>query len=304
MTITELTTPKLKNPLPITQHHLRIFEELYTYLRLDFPTLQHLLADVPWQERTLRLRLYELQKANCVHVFYGGFGKPPVFALLDRGLAILLTERNEPIRRTTAPAHDDAERIRKHDVGLSKYIVARNAWGASQGSSALLSHQDIFNQSHHEKVKREHRWPVSYHYSGQFHHHYIKPDYVGHFPTPSRPERFAVTEFDASTETKRPKRYSGRKYCPHSKLVAYVATIEHQALDKFCGIRDFEVEFVCISDQRRDGLIDLALQEVHDPKTAKRIVFATQPPCPTEAPDAFAFMQWFDATGQPVERGR
>jgi len=123
---------------------------------------------------------------------------------------------------------------------------------------------------------------VSYYYAGKFHHHHIKPDYLGHFPDQRiGRSRFSVTEFDTSSEPRQMKRFTTARATPLLKLVAYAATIENGLLDKYFGIRDCTVEFVFCSSQRRDNVLDLALETLHDTDIAKRFVFGAAPPCPT-----------------------
>lgn len=255
MTICELTSPTLREPIVITEHHLAIFDALYRYGRLDFPTLRLAAPNLPWTDGTLRLKLYELDRANCIHVFYGNLA-PPIFAILDRGLAIYLDETNRPAQRTTQPRHQDAERIRKHDAGLSAYLVRQEAAVAAAGGFSVCA-RDIWRQAGDAKVQNEHRWPVSFAYAGRFHHTHVKPDDIRFHNDASGGVTYKVTEFDASSETKNPRTFRLRPANLHAKLIAYQATLENRLIERYLGITDPQIDFVFLTEQRRRNAEEL-----------------------------------------------
>lgn len=296
-----LFTPKTK-PISITPSHIQVFAVLYKYGRLDFPTLAHLLQNSPWKPSTLRVYLRQLQTEHYIHTFYGQRDSQPIFALLDRGLACYLETQNEPARRTTQPRHSDAERIRTHEVGLSKYLVAREQAIQSHTGVVSICHRDIFNQSLDKLVRQSHRLPVSFQYKGKSYRSNVVPDYVAGISVSGEPVRFRVTEFDASTETLAPTRFKTSPANILGKLVAYSAMVEQDVFNKYLGLDKVEIEFVFLSQRRRDNVVALALATIPNPNLASQFYFAVQPPCPIEHDDAYKQMQWIDGRGKLVER--
>lgn len=307
MTPIVITTDSINRDLIISEKEIEIFEQLFILGKADLPLLHFLLrlkfGDGAGTIRSLKERLRTLdQVAHCIHTFHGGSGGPPIYALLDRGLAIRQKHNQEEVRRTTQPGHRDAERIRGHEIGLAEYLVTRQLWSAQEPHRAVVSHRDIFGQVIDPRIYQRHQWPVYVTYEGKTAKTHVKPDYVALVIGIEQRERADVTEYDEGTETKLPSRFNPKVQSILGKHLSHIATMEDRLLEEYLGTRRHNVEFVFRTRQRRDSVIELA-KDVVPAHLTQRFFYAVKPERPSQADDdGYATMEWFDARGQQVTR--
>ncbi len=307
MQLTKIYSQVLKSHVDIGDRDYKIFGLLYTYPYLDFEQLC-LLLEVSFDlkpRRSFRNRLTTLTAARCIHTYFGAIKTQPIFSLLDRGLALHLKRRDDPPRRTTQPSHTDAERLRKHEIGLAEYLMARNFWIIEHPTAFLLSHRQLFAQSLDRSVQQRHQWPVSFRYGTELHRYHVKPDYAAGVGFADRPTgrnvRYSVTEYDTGSETRRPAALSEAQSALR-KLLTHQATIKSAVLADTLGIEHHTAEFVFRTPQRRDSFVSLA-GDVLDRGTADRFLFAVKPERPTRrCGDYFRAMEWYNWKGKRVKR--
>lgn len=294
----------------VTDRDLRIFEYLYTYLKLDFDQLSYLEKVSPANRKRLRQRLLTLSRAGCIHTFTGSLGKPPIFALLDKGIDIYLRSKIQDEdssdfkpRRITRPRHKDAEKIRRHEIGISELAMIQAHAAAADPTGFFVCHRDIFQTASESAIRSLHKWPVPVEWQDEMNAFWLAPDFLAGTGFSNRPEgknvRFFSYEIDCSSETQKPNTPLARGQSILRKLLTYEVTIEQDLLKEFLGIDYLTPLFVFETEKRRDNAVELAQEVLSSRRVKGQILFGLRPERPTASsvPD-FAALPWINGHGK------
>ena len=304
---------RLGRTVTLTPRDLAVLDHLDCFHRLDFEQLSLLLDIAPTNRRRFRRRLHTLGEARFIHVFYGGLGRPPIFALLDRGMeyhqraqAAAVGEALPPDwepSRITRPRHQEAELIRRHDIGVSNLGMIQERWTRQHPTRFFLRHRELFRLGTTAAIRSSLSWPTTVSWQGQTLTFNVKPDLftgIGFHDRPhGRNVRYFAAEIDCGTETRRPTRLDARGQSLFRKLLAYQATIDHDLLTGYLGIDHFTVLFVLETERRRESILALADEVLESQAAQERMLFGLRPPCPTNGDHAdFSALPWFDGRGK------
>lgn len=306
---------KLGRDFVITDRDLRIFDYLYRFLRLDLNQLLFLEKVKPSNQRRFRDRLLVLSRAGCIHTFSGEFGNPPIFALLDKGINIYLKaqivreggelDQFKP-RRITRPRHTNAEKIRRHDIGIADLALIQAQSAGNSSTGFFVCHRDIFETASDNIARSRHEWPVAVNWQGREGSFRLKPDYLAGTGFSDRPEsqnvRFFAYEIDCGSETMKPNTPLARGQSILRKLLSYEITIEQNLLSRYLGIDYITPLFVFESAKRRDNAIALADEVLSSRKVKDQILFGLRPPNVSDRHFAdFGALQWVNGHGKKTK---
>jgi len=309
---------KLGRDFVITERDLNIFDHLYSFLRLDLDQLIFLEQVCPSNQRRLRDRLLVLSRAGCIHTFSGELGNPPIFALLDKGIKIYLKAKAKDhqqgrevggdteklkLRRITRPRHTNAEKIRRHDIGVSDLALIQAQSAERHPTGIFIRHRDIFETATDASIRSRHEWPVSVTWQGREDSFRLKPDYLAGTGFSDRPDghniRFFAYEIDCSSETMKPNTPMARGQSLLRKLFSYEITIEQNLLSQYLGIEYITPLFVFESNKRQDNAIALAGKVLSSRRAKDQILFGLRPPriCDGQFAD-FGALSWINGHGK------
>lgn len=284
------TSQRLGRDFIITDRDLRIFDHLYSFLRLDFEQLVFLEQVSATNRRRFRDRLLVLSRAGCIHTFIGELGQPPIFALLDKGINIYLKARcveegsgldQFKPRRITRPRHINAEKIRRHDIGISDLALLQAQSATKHQAGFFVRHRDIFYTATDGAVRSSHKWPVQVDWNGTRDHFWLEPDYLAGSGFADRQDgrnvRYFAYEIDCSSETMKPDTPLARGQSILRKLLSYEITIEQGLLTQHLGIDHITPLFVFDSKKRRDNAVKLAREVLTSRRAKDQILFGLRP---------------------------
>lgn len=284
------SSQRLGRDFIITDRDLRLFDHLYSYLRLDLEQLVYLEQVSATNRRRFRDRLLLLSRAGCIHTFVGELGRPPIFALLDKGINIYLRSKCQEDgsgldqfkpRRITRPRHNNAEKIRRHDIGISDLALLQAQSATNHSSGFFVRHRDIFYTATDSAIRSSHKWPVSVDWNGTQDQFWLEPDYLGGTGFADRPDgrnvRYFAYEIDCSSETMKPHTPLARGQSILRKLLSYEITIEQGLLSQYLGIDHITPLFVFESEKRRGNALKLAKEVLTSRRAKDQILFGLRP---------------------------
>lgn len=306
------TSQKLGRDIVITDRDLRIFGHLYRYIRLDLQQLYFLEQVSASNQKRFRERLLVLSRAMCIHTFTAELGNPPIFALQDKGINIYLRAKHQEEgrelddfkpRRITRPRHTNAEKIRRHDIGIADLALIQAQSAEARPTGLFIQHRDIFQTAIDSLVRARQGWPVEVSWKGEENCFRLKPDYLAGTGFSDRPEghnvRFFAYEIDCSSEDMKPNTPLARGQSILRKLLSYEITIKQDLLSSYLGIDHITPLFVFESKKRRDNAVALAQEVLSSGKAKGQILFGLRLPRICEGQNAnFGAIQWINGHGK------
>lgn len=296
------------------ERDLDVFHWLYICPRLDLDQLVFLLNISPTNIKRFRNRLLILTRAGCIHTFSGALGKSPIFALLDRGMKMYLKSKlllaGKPVDevtfpRITRPRHKEAEKIRRHDIAVSNFVLMQHLSAERHPTSFFVNQRDIYKTAREKSVQKLHKWPVIFSWQGQEQEFWLEPDYFGGTGFSDRLEgnnvRYHPLEIDCSSEDLKPNTPLDRGQSILRKLLSYEATIELGLCSEFFGIDFINPLFVFESQRRCENVVSLAIEILTSRKAKEQIFFGLQPASVTAGNKVeFSDLPWIDGRGREV----